>query len=364
MNTSITINGREIGPGQPTYIIAEMSGNHNQDFERAVEIIHAMHDAGADAVKLQTYTADTLTIQSDREEFMIGSDALWDGKTLYELYEEAATPWDWHPKLKQIANDLGMDLFSTPFDPTAADFLEDMGVPAYKIASFELVDTPLIKYVAAKGKPIIMSTGMGSLEEINDAVDAVRSTGNEELILLKCTSAYPAELKDADLNTMVDIRERFDTPVGISDHTLGHDVPIAAATLGGCVIEKHFCMSRKDKGIDSAFSLEPQEFKEMVDIVRYLEKNPDAAEFDPVVLGSVNYNHTKNEKSCVPFRRSLYVVEDIAAGEEFTNDNVRSIRPGNGLPPKELPNILGKKAKSDIERGTPLSRELIASVQQ
>ncbi len=358
MSNTISINNRTIGQGHPTYIIAEMSGNHNNDFDRAVEIIHAMKDSGADAVKLQTYTADTLTINCDREEFTIGKGTLWEGKTLYELYKEAYTPWDWHPKLKKIANDLGMDLFSTPFDPSAADFLEDMNVPAYKIASFELVDIPLIQYVAAKGKPIIMSTGMGTVEEIADAVTAVKDAGNDQLVLLKCTSAYPAKPEDANLNTMKDMADRFDVSVGLSDHTLGHSVPIAATVLGGCVIEKHFCMTRDEPGVDSAFSLEPHEFKEMVDIVRATEANPDSATIDEAVLGKVQYRN-EGEKSCIPFRRSLFIVKDMAEGEVCTEENVRSIRPGNGMPPKELPNVLGKKVRTATQRGTPLSEDLL-----
>lgn len=359
MKSAVSINGRKIGEGCPAYIIAEMSGNHNQSFDRAVEIIRAMKESGADAVKLQTYTADTLTIESDRPEFTIGGDTLWGGKTLYELYEEAATPWEWHPKLKKIANDLGMDLFSTPFDPTATDFLEEMGVPAYKIASFELVDTPLIEHIARKGKPIIISTGMGSRKEIAAAVETVRLADNDQLILLKCTSAYPALPKEANLKTIPDMRTRFGVPVGLSDHTLGFCVPVAAVSLGACVIEKHFCMSRNEKGIDSAFSLEPNEFKEMAEAVRKAESNPDAVNVDPIVLGEVSYTHTEHEKSCVPFRRSLFVVENIRKGEVFTTNNVRSIRPGNGMPPKELPNVLGKKAKQDIRRGTPLQYEFL-----
>ncbi|MCA9371113.1 MAG: pseudaminic acid synthase [Candidatus Peregrinibacteria bacterium] len=362
MNTKrvVIINSRSIGPGHPTYIIAEMSGNHNQHYERAVEIIHAMHNAGADAVKLQTYTPDTMTMNCNREEFVIGGGTIWDGKTLYELYEEASTPWEWHPKLKKVANDLGMDLFSTPFDPTATDFLEEMDVPAYKIASFELVDIPLIKHVASKGKPIIMSTGMATKEEIADAVQAVNDAGNDQLVLLKCTSAYPALPSDANLNTMNDMRESFGVPVGLSDHTLGHSVPIAATVLGGCIIEKHFCLTRDEPGVDSAFSLEPHEFKEMVDIVRATEANPEKVVVDEAVLGDVVYRST-SETSCIPFRRSLFVVEDMRQGESFTEQNIRSIRPGNGLPPKHLPNIIGKKAAKDISRGTPLAEELITT---
>ena len=350
---------RTIGPGHPAYIIAEMSGNHNQSFEKAVEIVHAMKDAGADAVKLQTYTADTLTIESDRPEFMIGGATLWDGKTLHQLYEEAATPWKWHPKLKKIANDLGMDLFSTPFDPTATDFLDAMGVPAYKISSFELVDIPLIEHIAKKKKPIILSTGMGTREEIADAVNALRNAGNDQLILLKCTSAYPAPLEAANLKTIPDMSKQFGVPVGLSDHTPGSAVPVAAVTLGACVIEKHFCLSRKEKGVDSAFSLEPREFKAMVEAVRNAESDPKSAAVDPVVLGNVSYGPTEYEKASTVFRRSLYVVKDVKKGEAFTEQNVRSIRPGNGMPPKELPKVLGRKAVRDIARGTPLKAELI-----
>ncbi|MBM3230782.1 pseudaminic acid synthase [Candidatus Peregrinibacteria bacterium] len=361
MKSTVSINGRPVGPGHPAYIIAEMSGNHNQSFERAVEIIHAMKDAGADAVKLQTYTADTLTIASDRPEFTIGGDTLWDGKTLYQLYEEAATPWEWHPKLKKIANDLGMDLFSTPFDPTATDFLEEMGVPAYKIASFELVDIPLIEHTARKGKPIIMSTGMGTQEEIADAIEAVRNAGNDQLVLLKCTSAYPAPLEAANLKTIPDMRKRFGVPIGLSDHTPGSNVPVAAVTLGACVIEKHFCMSRKEKGVDSAFSLEPHEFKAMVDAVRQTEVDPNSATVDPVIIGEVSYGPTKYEKKSTVFRRSLYVVQDVHKGDVLTEDSVRSIRPGHGMPPKELPKVLGKMAKVDIQRGTPLQWEMLTT---
>ncbi|MBU0766655.1 pseudaminic acid synthase [Patescibacteria group bacterium] len=358
MKKEITINGRLIGPGHPTYIIAEMSGNHGKSFDKAVEIIHAMKEAGADAAKLQTFTADTITIKSDREEFKING-TLWDGKTLYELYEEASTPWEWYPKLKEVAQNLDIDLFSTPFDPTAADFLEEMDVPAYKIASFELVDIPLIKHVAKKGKPIIMSTGMGTLEEIREAVSAVQEEGNDELVILKCTSAYPALPEEMNLRTIPDIAKQFSVPVGLSDHTMGFDAPIAAVTLGACVIEKHFCLSRNEPGLDTAFSLEPNEFKDMVDSVRAVESGTSRQEVDEKVLGEVRYGPSDQEKDCAPLRRSLYAVENIAKGEEITEKNVRSIRPGNGLPPKELHNILKRNAAIAIKRGTPLSWELI-----
>ncbi len=360
MNT-IDINGRSIGPGNPTYIIAEMSANHGQDFDCAVKILHSMKEAGADAVKLQTYTPDTMTIDCDRDEFRIGKGTIWEGKTLYELYKEAYTPWEWQPKLKDVANDLGMDLFSTPFDKTSVDFLEEMDVPAYKIASFELVDIPLITYVASKGKPLIISTGMGSIEEISDAVDAVHAAGNDQLILLKCTSAYPAKPEEMNLATIPDMMQRFSLPIGLSDHSLDTNVPIAAVALGACVIEKHFCLSRDDPGPDSAFSLEPHEFKEMVDAIHAMEQSTsDVAKPDEKILGKVQYGVSGEDQKSIQFRRSLFAVKDIAKGEEFTEKNVRSIRPGYGLSPKELPNIIGKVSKESIERGTPLTEKLVA----
>jgi N-acetylneuraminate synthase len=349
MSKNITIAGRQIGPGCPAYIIAEMSANHGQSYDRAVEIIHAMKDSGADAVKLQTYTPDTITIPSDRPEFKIGKGTLWEGKNLHQLYGEAYTPWDWQPKLKKVADDLGMHLFSTPFDFTAVDFLEKMNVPAYKIASFELPDVHLIKKAAATGKPLIMSTGMATLEEIQDAVDAARSAGNDQIALLKCTSAYPALPEEMNLETIPDIAKRFGTLVGLSDHTLGTTVPVAAVTLGACIIEKHFTMSRSEPGPDSAFSLEPAEFKQMVDAIRITEK----------ALGKPNYTVTPKEEASRVFRRSLFVVENMKAGDVFTDKNVRSIRPGYGLAPKHLDAILGKKAAKPIERGTPLQWDLI-----
>jgi len=349
MKSEVVINGRTIGPGHSVYIIAEMSANHGKDLGRAMEIIHTMKEAGADAVKLQTYTPDTMTIECDRNEFRIGKGTIWEGKTLYELYGEACMPWEWQPKLKEAANDLGMDLFSTPFDATAVDFLEAMDVPAYKIASFELVDLPLIERVAQTGKPIIMSTGMGTEEEIREAVDAVQTTGNDQLILLKCTSAYPCPPEEMNLRTIPDMQERFGVPVGLSDHSLDTSVPVAAVALGACVVEKHFCLSRSEPGPDAAFSLEPAEFRAMVDAVRTAEK----------AMGKVSYTRGATEEATAVFRRSLFAVENIAEGKTFTEENVRAIRPGHGLPPKELRNILGKRAKQNIERGTPLTWNLV-----
>jgi pseudaminic acid synthase len=346
---NIRIQDVLIGDGQPVFIIAELSGNHLQDFDLAVRTIKAMKDSGADAVKLQTYTADTLTIDSNNEYFQIKEGTLWDGKTLYELYQEAYTPWDWQPKLKKIAEDLGLIFFSTPFDKTAVDFLEDLGVPVHKIASFEITDIPLIEYVAAKDKPVIISTGIATFEDIRDAVDACRRKGNDQIALLKCTSDYPARLEDANLRTIPHMAETFKTVIGLSDHTQGISVPVAAVALGAKIVEKHFILDRKQGGPDAAFSLEPQEFAQMVKSVREAGKS----------LGKVTYEISEKVKKNRIFARSLFVVKDIKAGTLFTDDNIRSIRPGYGLPPKYLKGILGKKAKIDIPRGTPLSWDQI-----
>ena len=272
MSLSLTINGRMVGPGQPVYLIAEISANHNQEFDQAVKIVQAAKDAGADAVKLQTYTPDTITIDGDQEYFHIGKGTIWEGRTLYDLYQEAYMPWEWQPKLKEIADDLGLDLFSSPFDHTAVDFLEKMAVPAYKIASFELVDLPLIRRVARTGKPIIMSTGMATLAEIDEAVRTAREAGAAQIALLKCTSAYPAPPEEMNLRTIPHLSQAFNLPVGLSDHTLGIAVAVAAVTLGACIVEKHFTLSRSIPGPDSAFSLEPHEFKAMAEAVRLAEK--------------------------------------------------------------------------------------------
>lgn len=344
------INGRLIGPGHRTYIVAEMSANHNQNIGEAIRIIEAAKQAGADAIKLQTYTAGTLTIDSDREYFRVGSGTIWSGRTLYDLYREAHTPWEWQPKLAEVATGLGLDLFSTPFDDTAVAFLEAMNVPAYKVASFEIVDLPLIRTIAETGKPLIMSTGMASLREIEEAVETAHSAGNQQIILLKCTSAYPAPAADMNLRTMQHMQEHFGVPVGLSDHTLGPAVPVAAVALGASLIEKHFSLSRSIPGPDSQFSLEPEEFRTMVDLVRTAEE----------ALGEVSYEVSAREAASLSFRRSLFVVKDVRQGEILTSDNVRSIRPSNGLPPKHMPDVLRKKAARDIERGTPLSWEHIS----
>jgi pseudaminic acid synthase len=350
MTACININGRRIATGEPAYIIAEMSANHNQDFEQAVAIVHAAKDAGADALKLQTYTPDTMTIDCSKDYFQIGKGTIWEGRNLYELYGEACTPWEWQPELKKIANDLDMHCFSTPFDATAVDFLEAMDVPAHKIASFELVDIPLIRRVAVTGKPIIMSTGMASLAEIEEALQTIRETGNQQIALLKCTSAYPALPEEMNLATIPDMASWFGVPVGLSDHTMGIAVPVAAVTLGACIVEKHFTLSRAVPGPDSAFSLEPSEFRAMVDAIRTAEK----------AKGNECYEPTRSELASRVFRRSLFVVSDMKVGEMFTENNVRSIRPGYGLPPRDLSRVLGRKASEAIVRGTPLTWGLVS----
>lgn len=352
MAAEMEISGRRIGADQPCYIIAEMSANHGRSFEKAKELILAAKTAGADAVKLQTYTPDTLTIDCRRPEFCIGKGTLWEGQNLYDLYGEAFTPWDWQPELKREAESLGMHCFSTPFDDTSVDFLERMNVPAHKIASFELVDTQLLKKVAATGRPVIMSTGMASFSEVEEAVQTLRSAGCTQLALLKCTSAYPSLPEDMNLRTITHMAASFNLPVGLSDHSMGIAVPVAAVALGACIIEKHLTLRRSDGGPDSAFSLQPEEFRAMVDAVRSAE----------LALGSVNYELTEDEKASRAFRRSLFVVKDMKAGEAFTRDNVRSIRPGYGLTVKEYDRVLVSRAACAIQRGTPLSENLIQKV--
>ncbi|HCZ05526.1 MAG: pseudaminic acid synthase [Thermotogota bacterium] len=346
---TIKIGRRIIGESFETFIVAEMSANHLQDFDLAVKIIKAAKEAGADAVKLQTYTADTMTIESDKEYFRIKQGTLWDGKTLYQLYKEASTPWEWQPKLKEIAESEGLILFSTPFDKTAVDFLEEMDVPAYKVASFEITDIPLIEYIASKGKPVIISTGIATLGEIEEAVNACRKMGNDQIVLLKCTSAYPTPIEDANLRTIPNLAEIFGTLIGLSDHTMGISVPIAAVVLGAVMIEKHFTLDRSLGGPDAAFSLEPEEFAQMVKSIREVEK----------AMGNGAYELTVSQKKGRFFARSLFVVKDVKKGEKFTEENVRSIRPGYGLPPKYLRYVLGKRASKDVKAGTPLSWELI-----
>jgi N-acetylneuraminate synthase len=345
----LNIGGRRVGSGEPVYIIAEMSANHNQDFERAVKIVEAASEAGADAIKLQTYTPETLTIDSDRGQFLISGGTPWDGRTLYELYGAAFMPWEWHLKLKEVAQRLGLDLFSTAYDDTALEFLEDLNVPVHKVASFEMVDIPLIEKMARTGKPLIISTGMASVSEIEETVSAARAAGATQIALLKCTSAYPARPEEMNLLTIPDLASTFEVQVGLSDHTLGVAVPVASVALGGCIIEKHFTISRDVPGPDSGFSLEPAEFKAMVDAVRTVEK----------ALGKVHYGGSEREVTSRKFRRSLFVVQDMKAGEEFSAQNVRSIRPGDGLPPKYLRDVIGRRTTVPVSKGTPLSWDLI-----
>lgn len=351
MTDAITINERQVGAGFPVYVVAELSANHNQDFEQAVRLVHAAKQAGADAIKLQTYTADTLTIRADQEWFRIAGGTLWDGHTLHDLYQQACMPWEWQPKLKVIANELGMDLFSSAFDASAVDFLESVGVPGHKIASFELVDIPLIQKMARTGKPLLLSTGMATLPEIEEAVNAARAAGASQVALLKCTSAYPSPPEEMHLRGIPHLAATFHVPVGLSDHTLGIAVPVAAVALGACIVEKHFTLSRSNPGPDSPFSLEPQEFKSMVAAIRTAER----------ALGQVQYGVGESEAKSLSFRRSLFVVEDIKAGEQFTTTNIRSIRPANGLHPRHLPEVLGRRATRDLRRGTPLAWDMVSS---
>ncbi len=347
------IGNRVLGPGHPVLVVAELSANHNQSFDEAVRVVHAAHQAGADAIKLQTYTADTITIRSDRPEFRIGGGTLWDGRTMHDLYAEAFTPWEWQPKLKQLGEELGMICFSSAFDPTAVDFLEDIGVGVHKIASFELNDIPLIQKMARTGKPLILSTGMASEAEIEEAVAAARSAGTTELMVLKCTSAYPSPPEAMHLRTIPEFARRFGTLVGLSDHTMGVIAPVVAVSLGAGLIEKHMTISRAAQGPDSAFSLEPEEFAAMVQGVRVAER----------ALGEVRYG-ADEDKGSRKFRRSLYVVKAMRAGEEFTEENVRSIRPSDGMHPRYFAEVLGKCAARDIPQAEPLSWELIAGSTQ
>jgi pseudaminic acid synthase len=346
---NVKIGRRVIGPGQPVYVVAELSANHHQNFEQALRIVEAAKDAGADAIKLQTYTADTITIDSDREEFRIGGGTLWDGRNLHQLYREAYTPWEWQPKLQKVAENLRLDFFSSAFDASAVDFLETMNVPVHKIASCELVDIPLIQKMAATGKPLIMSTGMATPQEIEEALQAARGAGATQIVLLKCTSAYPAPAEEMNLRTIPELARRFGVPVGLSDHTMGTAVPVAAVALGACIVEKHLTLSRSEPGPDSAFSLEPKEFKEMVDAVRVAEK----------AIGEIHFGVSEKEAASRVFRRSLFVVRNVKRGEEFSAENIRSIRPGHGLHTRHLIEILGQRAACDIERGTPLSWDLV-----
>lgn len=349
MDKEIVIGNKKIGINESTFIIAELSGNHNQDYSRAVKLIEAAKESGVDAVKLQTYTPDTITIDCDNKYFQINQGTIWDGTTLHKLYEEAYTPWQWQPKLKKIAEDLGLICFSSPFDLTSVDFLESINVPAYKIASFEINDIPFIRKIASNKKPVIISTGVAYMNDINEAINTCKDMNNEQVILLKCASAYPTPYEDINLKTIPNMAETFDCLVGLSDHTLGCEVAIAAVSLGAKVIEKHITLKRADGGPDAKFSMEPSEFKQMVENIRNVEK----------ALGKVTYDLTYKQKKSREHSRSLFVVEDIKSGEEITATNVRSIRPNFGLHTKYYYDILGKKAKCNIKKGTPLSWDLI-----
>ena len=344
------INGREIGPGMRPYLIAEMSGNHNHSLDRALAIVTAAAESGADAIKLQTYTADTITLDVDGPGFTIEDEkSLWNGRRLHELYDDAHTPWDWHAPIMAHAKSLGIDCFSSPFDFTAVDFLEELGVPAYKIASFELVDLPLVRRVAQTGKPMILSTGMASADEIADALRVCREAGNDQLCILKCTSTYPATPENTHISTIPHMRESFGCMVGLSDHTMGCGVAVAATALGAVLIEKHFTLARADGGVDSAFSLEPAEF-------RMLREETERAWQS---LGTVTYGGTEAESGSLQFRRSLYVAEDMAAGDAFDPRNLRSVRPGFGLAPKHYDALLGKRVTRALAKGTPVSWDMV-----
>jgi pseudaminic acid synthase len=342
---SIKIGDFIINSKSKTFIIAELSANHGHDIQIAKKTILAAKESGADAIKLQTYTADTLTINCDNEYFKINNGTIWDGRTLYDLYNEAFTPWEWHKELFDYAKSIGLIIFSTPFDNSAVDFLEELDVPIYKVASFEIIDIPLIEYIASKGKPLIISTGIASLNDIQEAVDACRRMGNNQIILLKCTSEYPANIEDANLNTIPNMRETFTVEVGLSDHTLGVTVPVVSIALGAKVIEKHFILDKSIGGPDSSFSVEPKEFKQMVELVRDAEK----------ALGKIDYTMNEKKKNNSFLGRSLFAVKDIKEGEVFTTENIRSIRPNYGLPPKHFNEIINRKASNDIKRGTPIN---------
>jgi len=346
----IKIANTEISKSNKPFIIAEMSGNHNQSLERALEIVDAAAKTGAHAIKLQTYTADTITIdKKDGEFFIADPKSLWKGSSLYDLYKEAYTPWEWHKPIMERAKEKGLICFSSPFDFTAIDFLEDLNVEAYKIASFENIDIPLIKKAANTGKPIIISTGMASISEIADAVEAVYSTGNRQLVLLKCTSTYPATPDNTNILTIPHMRELFNCEIGLSDHTMGIGVSVASVVLGATVIEKHFTLNRADGGVDSSFSMEPEEMRQLV-----IE-----SERAWQALGKISYGPTEKEKASLVFRRSLYIVEDVKAGEVLTEKNIRSIRPGYGLPPKFIDKLIGRKVNQKLPRGTAFKWEYV-----
>jgi pseudaminic acid synthase len=348
----MALGDRLIGTGHATYVIAELSANHGGSYERAAELVRRAAAAGADAVKVQTYRPETMTIDCSGEPFMVSGGTLWDGRTLFDLYCEAQTPWEWHARLQAEATAAGVDFFSSPFDPSAVQFLAGLGVPVLKIASFELVDHALIRAAAGTGLPLIMSTGMASADEITEGLRVARGGGARGIALLRCNSAYPAPAHEMDLRTIPDMAARWGVPVGLSDHTLGSAAAVAAVALGACVLEKHMTLSRADQTPDSAFSLEPDEFRTMVDEVRQTES----------ALGSVRYGPSEQEKASLAFRRSLFVVADVEQGEPFTGANVRSIRPGHGVAPRHLEAVIGRRAAVPVERGTPLTWDLIEPI--
>ena len=346
----IIISGNKIGTKYPPFIIAEMSGNHNQSLENALNLVREAAQAGVDAIKLQTYTADTMTLDLKKDEFVINDEnSLWNGKNLYELYQIAHTPWDWHKPIMELANSLGIICFSTPFDESAVDFLEDLNVPAYKIASFENIDIPLIKKVAATKKPMIISTGMASISEISDAVLTAKKNGCNDLILLKCTSTYPASSKNINLKTISHMRDLFNCEVGLSDHTLGIGTSLGAIAFGASVIEKHFTLDRSEGGVDSAFSIEPSELSQLVKESKQVRES----------IGDISYGTTEEEEKSLEFRRSIYITRNLKKGEILSKSNIRRIRPGKGLSPKYFDIVIGKRINCDVEIGTPLTWELM-----
>lgn len=347
-NPGFKIAGRQIGPGQPPYLIAEMSGNHNGDIGRASAIIEAAAEAGAEAIKLQTYTADTLTIDCDRPDFVLQV-GLWKGRKLYDLYREAHTPWEWHEALFRKGQDLGLAVFSTPFDETAVDFLEALAAPAYKVASFEALHLPLLRRIAATGKPVLLSTGMCDLAEIGEAVDTLRQGGCSELLIFHCTSGYPTPVEDANLLAIPRLGDEFGVPIGLSDHTMDNGVAIAAVALGAAAVEKHFTLHRADGGPDSAFSLEPAELAGLATGLRAAW----------LALGQAEFQRAPSEQGNIIFRRSIYAVRDIAAGDAITAENVRIIRPGHGLPPRDFARLIGRRARNAIAYGTAISWDLV-----
>lgn len=348
MSETIQFGDRLVGKDQPAYIIAEMSANHAGNKERALEIIRAAKDAGSDCVKVQTYTPGTMTLDSEKKWFKIDK-GTWEGENLFSLYQKAYTPWEWHEELKKEAERINIDFFSTPYENTAVDFLEDLGVEFYKVASFSITNLPFLKYLAKKDKPIIMSTGMATLAEIDEAVRTIREAGNEQIALLNCSSAYPSIADDMNLKNIKNLEETFGVPVGLSDHSLGSVAAVTSVAMGAKIIEKHFCMSREIENPDSSFSMEPDEFKKMVDDIKAAER----------AIGKIDYSISEKEKNSRIFRRSIFAVKDIKAGEELTEENIKIIRPGFGLKPKHWDNVLKTKAIKDIEKGTPLSFDLI-----